>query len=113
MIFSDDSIIATRHGALVPTLCDLNGARVLIENIHQGLIGMMIEMMDEVPSRQEISDSLWGWLVCDRGRDDIGHVSMILLDRNIELRIRIESAKGGQVNVTTKDRDSNVVRFSK
>ena len=68
-------------------------------------------MVDEVPSRQKIGDSLRGWFVGDGRGNDVGHISMILFRRDVESRVRIEASEGCEMNVTPKDRYSDVVGF--
>lgn len=87
--------------------CLARFARVLVEELHQSLIRIMVQVMQLISSSKQVGDSLWRGLVDDSRRDDIGHVSVIIGDWDLKLGVRIESTNGCQVNVTAENGDSD------
>jgi hypothetical protein len=57
---------------------------VLVEHVQQSLICLRVEVMDLIASSQQVRDSLGRWLVDDGGGNDVGHVAVILLNRDLE-----------------------------
>jgi hypothetical protein len=81
--------------------------RVFVEEIHQSLICILIQVMNLVSSGKEVGHSLRRRLV-DNGRgDDICHVPVVIRNRNFEFGIRVESADSCQMDITPKNCDTN------
>lgn len=70
-------------------------------------IGVMIEMMNLVTSVEYIGKHFWRRSVDNRRGYHVWYVSMIAIFRYLELRVRVELADGGQVNVATEDSDTD------
>jgi hypothetical protein len=73
----------------------------VLEHGDHVFVGLLVEMMDFVALVQDVSHQVWRWRICDRRRDNIGHIAGILVFRKTKLWVGEELSNRGQVNVTT------------
>lgn len=97
------------HGNLIVSGCSVGVAWVLVEESQESLVSLMIEVVDLVPAREKIRDGLGWWLVHDCGRDNIGHIAMVVLGRDVQRGVRIESPKSREMNIAAKYSNANTI----
>ena len=102
-VLGDDGKVAAGHGDLVVAGCLDAVAGVLVEHLEQGLIGIVVEVVDFVAAGQQVGHGCGRRLVDDGGRDNVGDVAEVVLGWDAQARVRVEAAKGGQVHVTAQD----------
>lgn len=114
MRLRDERVVSTWHrGMVVGSSLGLDTflalTRVLVKELEQGLIGLVVQMVDLVALRKQVCDGLWWRLVGDSRANDVWHITPILLRWDVELRVAVEATKSRQMHVTTKDGDADVV----
>lgn len=102
-VLGDDGVVSARHGHMVGLGRLGRIARVLVEEAHKSLVRVRVEVVDLVPPGQEIGDGARRRLVNNSRRDHVDNVAVVLLDRDVQLGVRVESAEGGQVHIAAQD----------
>lgn len=60
--------------------CLLAFAGVLVKELEEGLVGVVVEVVDLVAAGQEVGHGRRRGLVGDGGRDDVDDVAVVILD---------------------------------
>lgn len=63
--------------------------------------------MDLVPARQQVRHRGRGRVVRDRRTDDVDHEPVIALHGDLERRLSVEAAAGGEMDVAAEDGDAD------
>ena len=70
-------------------------------------------MMNLVPFVEYVCHELWWGSVDNCRADDVGHITVILVLRDVELFIAEELANSSEVNITRQDGYSDRLKSSK
>lgn len=88
-------------------------ARITVEEVHEGLMSVVVKMVDLVSPCEQVRDGLWGWFVGDCGADDVGHVTVIELRRDSKFGVAVEAAESCKMDIPTQNCDTDAVLLSK
>lgn len=97
----DGGIVAGWHRALIALGPFHLAARLFVEELEKGLVGVAVQMVDLVSLRKQICHGGRWWLVGDCAADDVGHVSVVVVAGDVELGFGVEAANGGKMDVST------------
>ncbi len=111
--FADDGVISAGHGAVVEFGGFRAAARITIEEVEEGFMGVVIEMVDFVPPCEQVRHRFGGRLVCDCRADYIRHVAMIELRRYRKFSPTVKAAYGSKMDVTAQYSDAYTVLLRK
>ena len=102
-------VVAGGHGDLVPGGALFDAAGLAVEHVHQGLVGVVVEVVDLVAAGEQVGDGLGGRLVGDGGADDVDHVAGVVAGLDAQLGVGVEAADGGEVDVAAEEGDAGGV----
>ena len=110
----DDGVVPAGHGGLVGISglgldARLANTGVLVEELEQGFVSFVVEMVDLVALGEQVGDGGGRGLVGDGRADDVGHVAPVGFGGDVELGLAVEAAQGGQVDVAAEDGDAHGV----
>ena len=106
-VLGDHGVVPAGHGDLV-VAGRLGGlAGVLVEELEEGLVRVLVEVVDLVAPGEQVGDGGWGRLVHDGRGHDVGDVAVVVLGGDLELRVGVEAPERGQVDVAAEDGDAD------
>ena len=108
-----DGVITAWHCNVIVAGRLLTISRVAIEEWEQGFVSLVVKMMNPVPPRKKVGDSLWWWFVGDGTRNNVDHIPRISLGGKVVFRFRIKATGGGEVNVAAQNGNANGVGSGK
>lgn len=106
-VFRDDGEVAAGHGDLVVGGGFVAVAGVFVEELEEGFVGVVVEVVDLVAPREEVGDGTGRGLVDDRRGNDVDHVAVVMLDGDVEFGLGVEAAEGREVDVASEDCDAD------
>jgi hypothetical protein len=80
---------------------------VFVKEFDEGLVGVMVEVVDFIAAREEVGDGLWGRFIDDGGGDYVCHVAVIGHDGDVELRVRVEASYGCEMHVAAENTNAD------